>query len=55
MKTDITLTCGARTLIIDVKYNGHNLPEQYGMASISADNLYQIFTYVRTKEKELSV
>ena len=53
MKTDITLTCGIRTLIIDAKYYEHNLREQYGKASIPTDNLYQIFTYVKTKENEL--
>ena len=54
MKTDITLTCGDRTLIIDAKYYGQNLREQYGKASIPTDNLYQIYTYVKTKENELS-
>lgn len=53
MKTDITLTCGDRTLIIDAKYYNRNLREQFGKASIPAGNLYQIFTYVKTKEKEL--
>lgn len=54
MKTDITLTCGDRTLIIDAKYYERNLREQYGKVSIPTDNLYQIFTYVKTKENELS-
>ena len=53
MKTDITLTCGNRTLIIDAKYYEHNLREQFGKVSIPTDNLYQIFTYVKTKENEL--
>lgn len=53
MKTDITLTCGNRTLIIDAKYYEHNLQEQFGKVSIPTDNLYQIFTYVKTKENEL--
>lgn len=53
MKTDITLTCGKRTLIIDAKYYEHNLREQFGKVSIPTDNLYQIFTYVKTKENEL--
>lgn len=53
MKTDITLTCGSRTLIIDAKYYEHNLREQFGKVSIPTDNLYQIFTYVKTKENEL--
>ena len=54
MKTDITLTCGDRTLIIDAKYYERNLNEQFGKVSIPTDNLYQIFTYVKTKENELS-
>ena len=53
MKTDITLTRGERTLIIDAKYYERNLQEQYGKVSIPTDNLYQIFTYVKTKENEL--
>lgn len=53
MKTDITLTRGERTLIIDAKYYERNLREQYGKVSIPTDNLYQIFTYVKTKENEL--
>lgn len=53
MKTDITLTRGERTLIIDAKYYERNLKEQYGKVSIPTDNLYQIFTYVKTKENEL--
>lgn len=54
MKTDITLTCDDRTLIIDAKYYEHNLREQYGKVSIPTGNLYQIFTYVKTKENELN-
>lgn len=54
MKTDITLACGDRTLIIDAKYYEHNLREQFGKVSIPTDNLYQIFTYVKTKENELT-
>ncbi|SEG30017.1 5-methylcytosine-specific restriction enzyme subunit McrC [Eubacterium ruminantium] len=53
MKTDITLTCGERTLIIDAKYYERNLREQFGKVSIPTGNLYQIFTYVKTKENEL--
>lgn len=53
MKTDITLTRGERRLIIDAKYYERNLQEQYGKVSIPTDNLYQIFTYVKTKENEL--
>ncbi len=54
MKTDITLTCGDKTLIIDAKYYEHNLSEHMGKTSFSTNNLYQIFTYVKTKENMLS-
>ena len=54
MKTDITLTCGDRTLIIDAKYYESNLREQFGKVSIPTGNLYQIFTYVKIKENELA-
>lgn len=54
MKTDIMLTCGERTLIIDAKYYERNLREQFGKVSIPTSNLYQIFTYVKTKENELA-
>lgn len=40
MKTDITLTCGDRTLIINAKYYERNLREQYGKISIPTGNLY---------------
>ena len=41
-------------LIIDAKYYERNLQEQFGKVSIPTGNLYQIFTYVKTKENELS-
>ena len=52
MKTDITLTCGGRTLIIDAKYYERNLREQFGKVSIPTGNLYQIFTYVKNLDKD---
>ena len=53
MKTDISLTYRNRTLIIDAKYYENNLREQFGKLTIPSDNLYQIFTYVKTKENQL--
>ena len=44
MRTDITLTCGDRTLIIDAKYYERNLREHFGKVSRPTGNLYQIFT-----------
>lgn len=54
MQTDIMLTYKEHTLIIDAKYYAHSLQEQYGSFSAHSNNLYQIFTYVKNKEIELS-
>lgn len=52
MQTDITLSYGPRTLIIDTKWYSHTMvskAEYSGPKYISA-NLYQIFTYVKNKD-----
>ncbi|MBQ9434314.1 MAG: 5-methylcytosine-specific restriction endonuclease system specificity protein McrC [Synergistaceae bacterium] len=54
MKTDITLTFGGKTLIIDAKYYSHIMQEHFGVSSIHSGNMYQIFTYVKNKAAELS-
>ncbi len=54
MQSDITLKYGMRTLIIDAKYYGHSLQQQYDKASVHSGNLYQIFTYVKNFEGLLS-
>ena len=54
MQTDIMLTCGDRTLIIDAKYYEHSTQIQYGKHTLHSGNLYQIFTYVKNKEVELA-
>lgn len=46
MQTDILLTIGERTLIIDTKYYGHTMQHQYGKDSIHSHNFYQIQAYV---------
>ena len=52
MQTDITLQDGSRVLIIDTKYYGHMMQQQYDKASIHSGNMYQIFTYVKNKDIE---
>lgn len=52
MKTDITLHKGNRTLIIDTKFYGHMMQEQYNKKSIHSGNLYQIFAYVKNMDKD---
>lgn len=47
MQTDIMLSVGNRTLIIDTKYYSHMLQSNYNKETIHSNNLYQIFTYVR--------
>ncbi len=54
MKTDIMLTHKEKTLIIDAKYYSESTQEQFGVRKNRSDNLYQIFTYVKNKEAELS-
>ena len=54
MQTDIMLSHGNKFLIIDAKYYSHTTQEQYNTRSLHSANLYQIFTYVKNKEAELS-
>ena len=52
MQTDIMLSKGNRTLIIDAKYYSHTTQIQYGSNTLHSSNLYQIFTYVKNKDAE---
>ena len=54
MQSDIMLTYGEHTLIIDAKYYGHSLQQQYDRMNAHSGNLYQIFTYVKNMEGELT-
>lgn len=54
MQSDIMLSYASKTLIIDAKYYAHTLQQQYDRYSIHSGNLYQIFTYVKNKEAEIS-
>lgn len=54
MNTDVTMTIGARTLIMDAKYYSRNLQENYGKRTISSANLYQIHAYVANEDKSHS-
>ena len=47
--SDIMLTYGNKTLIIDAKYYGHTTQKQYDVNTLHSNNLYQIFTYVKNK------
>ena len=54
MQSDIMLSQGEKVLIIDAKYYQHTTQTQYDKHTLHSGNLYQIFTYVKNKEVELS-
>lgn len=54
MQSDIMLSKGDRVLIIDAKYYSHITQVQYDKHTLHSNNLYQIFTYVKNKESQLS-
>ena len=54
MQTDIMLSQGEKTLIIDAKYYSHSTQIQYDKHTLHSGNLYQIFTYVKNKDAELA-
>lgn len=51
MKTDILLQGARRTLIIDTKYYGNNLQQQFDKWTINSPNIYQIHSYVMNYDK----
>ena len=52
MQSDIMLTYGEKTLIIDAKYYGHTTQKQYDVHTLHSNNLYQIFTYVKNLDAD---
>lgn len=52
MKSDITLTLGNKTLIIDTKWYSHTMQTHalYDSRTFISGNLYQIYTYVKNKD-----
>ena len=52
MQSDIMLSKGSTTLIIDAKYYSHTTQSRYGSQTLHSGNLYQIFTYVKNKDAE---
>ncbi len=50
MQSDIMLTRGEKTLIIDAKYYSHTTQVQYGKHTLHSQNVYQIFTYVMNQD-----
>ena len=54
MQSDIMLSYMEKILIIDTKYYEKTMQMQYDRRTVHSGNLYQIFTYVKNKEAELS-
>ena len=54
MQTDIMLSYGEKVLIIDAKYYAQTTLERFSRHVLHSSNLYQMFTYVKNKEIELS-
>lgn len=52
MQTDILLSSGERTLIIDTKYYGRSMQKQFDKHTIHSQNLYQIHTYVTEYDED---
>ncbi len=52
MKSDITLTSGDRTLIIDAKYYGSSMQSdnRFDTKTMRSNHLYQMFAYVKNKD-----
>lgn len=46
LQTDIFLSSGERTIIIDTKYYGKTMQTHYGKRTLHSNNLNQIYTYV---------
>lgn len=53
MQTDITLTYGNQTLIIDAKYYQRTVQSNFDVQTVHSGNMYQIFTYVKNKQEQL--
>lgn len=54
MQSDIMLSKGKRTLIIDTKCYARTMQVHYDKRTHHSANLYQIFTYVKNKSAELA-
>lgn len=50
MQSDIMLSDGKNTLIIDAKYYSETMQIQYEKRTLRSNNLYQIFTYVKNRD-----
>ena len=51
LQTDVLLSMGNRTMIIDTKYYTHTMQVHFNKQSVHSQNLYQIHTYVTEYDK----
>mgnify|MGYP000910512014 CR=1 FL=1 len=51
MESDVYLSYGGRTLIIDAKYYSRTMSQHYGKATYHSQNLYQIYAYVKNADR----
>lgn len=51
MQTDVFLRKGDKPLIIDAKYYGRTLQQQYDKYTLHSSNVFQIFTYVKNQDR----
>ena len=52
MQSDIMLSKGNTVLIIDAKYYTRTMQSYYNVTKLHSGNLYQLFTYVKNKDKD---
>ena len=52
MQSDVLLSLGERTLIIDTKYYSKIMQEQFGKETLRNNHLYQISTYVNEYDRD---
>jgi len=52
MKSDVYMTYGGRTLIIDAKFYSCTMSDYFGKKTYHSHNLYQIYTYVKNEDKD---
>lgn len=52
MQTDIFLRMKEKILILDAKYYGRTLQQQFDKYTLHSENIYQIFTYVKNQDKD---
>jgi 5-methylcytosine-specific restriction enzyme subunit McrC len=51
MHSDVYLTYGGKTLIIDAKFYNRTMSEHFGKKIYHSNHLYQIYTYVKNADK----